>query len=139
MANWYGASRSNYFRVKDIKAFMEDMRTISVAVVINNDAEFGQRCMVHPEDGDDGNWPSYRYDNETDSEMEDIWLPEVISKHLPEGEVAVFLTVGHEKLRYLTGFAVAIDHTGKEIEVNLNEIYPRAAEAFGKIPTAAEY
>jgi hypothetical protein len=35
-----------------------------------------------------------------------------VAGHLVEGSVAVFIEVGAEKLRYLTGWAVAVNSSG---------------------------
>jgi hypothetical protein len=46
--------------------------------------------------------------------------------------------VGHEKLRYITGVAIAIHPGGRIVSVCLNDIYARAAEAFGTGLTITE-
>ncbi len=40
------------------------------------------------------------------------------------------MEIGAEKLRYLTGVAIAIDHKGRVIELTLSDIYRKAAQAF---------
>jgi len=39
----------------------------------------------------------------------------------------------------VTGHAIAIDNTGKTVEVDIGDIYARAKEAFGAQPSPAEY
>jgi hypothetical protein len=57
---------------------------------------------------------------------------------LREGEVAILLELGHEKLRYLIGAATAIDSSGRRIDLTLAEIYTRAREAFGETAVITE-
>lgn len=52
------------------------------------------------------------------------------SNHFSVKDVAVIFGIGSEKLRYLVGFAYAVHSNGETVEVNLNEIYREAQEAF---------
>jgi len=40
------------------------------------------------------------------------------------------MEIGAEKLRYLTGVAIAVKHNGRVVEVTLSDIYRKAARAF---------
>jgi len=40
------------------------------------------------------------------------------------------MDAGHEKARYVSGYAVALNHEGKQVVLRLSDIYPRAAEFF---------
>ena len=133
MANWYGASRSNYFKVKDADAFLADMARIPGLDVTNDERGF----MVSGDE--EGYWPSYRTSSGDAEYDEDIWLPDVIAEHLADGSIAVFQTAGAEKLRYLTGYAVAVDNKGGLVEVNIADIYGLAAAELGAEPSRAEY
>lgn len=62
-----------------------------------------------------------------------------IAPHLADGEILVGMTIGSEKSRYLTGYAVAIDRTGKEVSINLDNIYALARDAFGREPAPCTY
>ena len=131
MANWYGAARSNYFLVKDRAAFNTWAKARNLEVL-----EEGPMVGIHP-DGAEG-WPSFYWD-ETEDDDVDFDIPKELSELLVEGQVVVMLETGAEKLRYITGRAVAFDHTGKVVELSLSEIYDRAKQEFGVEPTAAEY
>jgi hypothetical protein len=76
---------------------------------------------------------------EEDKELE--LIPE-LSEHLCPRQVAVFLEVGAERLRYLTGEAIAVNHEGRVVVLSLSDIYRKAAREF-RIPeseiTRAEY
>lgn len=132
MANWYGAARSNYVMVKDLLAFREAMAPwpirVSVADGLTNIA-----CLLS-EEPDSGGWPSSRYDAETDTDV-DFDFAALVCPHLVEGQVLVVMEAGAEKLRYLTGWAAAYDHTGRHVGVDLTNIYEAAATAFG-VPRA---
>lgn len=134
MADWFGTSRSNYFRVKDPAQFEEEMATFSGLDV--RQTKEGYYALF----GDDGygGWPSASYNEETGDES-DFDIVEIVSRHLAEGEVAVFMSAGAEKLRYISGYSEAVDHTGKRVFVSLNDIYEKAEEAFGVRPSSAEY
>lgn len=138
MANYEEAARTNYFRVKDRAAFDKDFETIPYVEVWNKPGD-PQMVAVGADDG----WPSYRIIEDDHSsdwyEGEDIDIADVISKHLPEGEVAVVMASGREKLRYVTGYAIAVDHTGRQVTIALNDIYDLAKKEFGVTPTFAEY
>jgi hypothetical protein len=53
--------------------------------------------------------------------------------------VAVVMEVGSEKMRYLIGYAAAVDARGRRIQIALSDIYRRCQETFGIEPTLAEY
>jgi len=123
MADWIGSSRTNYFRVKDPEAFETAMAHLDVEVWNNKDDPrlFGIGCGKDS----NGDWPSC--DVETD---EDFDFVEKVWPHLAEGEVAVFQTIGSEKLCYLTGHATAVNHQGKRIDLDIGDIYERAKRRF---------
>ena len=53
--------------------------------------------------------------------------------------VAVLQEVGHEKLRYLVGVALAVNADGEILKVSLDDLYPRIAEEWDLQATPAEY
>jgi hypothetical protein len=124
MANWYGSARSNYFCVKDREAFLQwaEKRGLGVFKSENNPEHFA----IHGGDStDEGLWPSYDMDADTE-----IDLVAELAGHLPKGEVAVLMEIGAEKLRYLTGIAVAVNHKGRAAVVSLDDVYRKAARTF---------
>ena len=74
---------------------------------------------------DGGSWPSY--DMEADTEID---LVAELAQHLPKGEVAVLMEIGAEKLRYLTGIAIAVNYKGRAAVVSLDDVYRKAARTF---------
>jgi len=132
MANFYATARSNYFRVKDYDAFEKALEPVGIEIVRKDDM-----VMVHPDYANDSGWPSCYYDDETYEEVS-FDIVDVIQKHIAEGECAVLIQVGNEKLRYLDGFSMAI--TSDEIvSINLVNIYEQAELLVGKKVSRAEY
>ena len=136
MANWYGSSRSNYFRVKDPDAFLRWAKERGLGI-FTNERDAGLFAIYGGETTDDGSWPSY--DMEDDTEID---LVAELARHLSKGQIAVLVEVGAEKLRYLAGVAIAINPKGRVTELRLSDIYRQAARIF-RIPeteiTRAEY
>ncbi len=137
MANYVATARSNVFRVKDAEAFVAWAGTLPgvTAEAVHNAPDHFLLLML--EEDCDG-WPTTR-ELEDSLDGEEFDLVSELADHLAEGSVAVLEEVGHEKLRYLVGYAVAINHLGEEIYVSLDEVYERA-EAAGwgtDIPRAA--
>ena len=128
MANYYASARTNYFKVKDLDKFKEEMNKHEVEVVSQEDKVAVLSC-----NGEGAGFPSY--DHETD---EDLDFARIVSTHLEEEEVAIFMEVGAEKLRYLVGIAEAINSKGEVRIISLDNIY-KEAEELGKNVTAVEY
>lgn len=119
MANYYGSTRTNYFKVTDENAFKEligrcvsDGEEVSVwthecqdGTVLYGFGCYGDILGLSEDDGDDEDY-DYNYD---------AFIGE-IQKLLPEDEAAIITHVGQEKLRYLTGCVTVI--TKDKIEYN---------------------
>ena len=130
MANYYESARTNYFRVKDIAAFIAFMDTVPGAKYHAGDIA-DSFCVLFTEEG----VPNVRYNEEAPDDAdpyEEFDFMEELSPHLADGSIAVLQGSGHEKLRYVTGYAQAIDNTGKQVWVNINDIYALAKKEFGE-------
>jgi len=115
VADWCRSARSNYFRVKDPEAFKERADSVpDLAAEQETEGKDKGNFMLWSAD-EYGGWPTGRYNEETE-DYEDYDLASELSEHLAEGEVAVLLEIGAEKLRYLSGFAVAVDSRGHRAE-----------------------
>lgn len=134
MADWTGTARSNYFRVKDPEAFKAAMERYEVRVLERRHPGSDEMYYGLVSETESGGWPFYDYETE-----EDISLWMIVSEHLAFSDVAVFVEAGSERSRYVTGYAVAFDATGRNVRVDLDDIYTKAKEAFGHYPNAAEY
>ncbi|MCD9046834.1 hypothetical protein [Luteimonas sp. MHLX1A] len=126
MANLIVNGRSNTFKVKDEAAFREALSELDV--VIHSSAE-GVSLLT----GDEGGWPNH--DHEEDEPIDFLGI---VSSHLAEGEVAVFVSAGWEKQRYVFGEAQAVNGAGEVIYVGTDSIYDMALKSFGIEPTRAE-
>lgn len=121
MANYFASSRTNHFAVKDRDAFNAAMEPFEVNVQTHEDL-----VTIISTDPDNGAWP--RYDHETD---EDIDFPGLVAEHLADGHVAVFMEVGTEKLRYITGVGMAVNNRGEFVSVDLEDMIMRQARHLG--------
>ena len=142
MANYYATARSNYFAVKDETAFREWADLLRLTILEpdhrNKVADGIPRFGIASGDRDDsGGWPTSLADEET-GDYEDIDVHEQLAAHLADNEVAVLMEVGNERLRYVSGMAVAINNKGRTVRVNLDSIYT-AARKLGSNITRAEY
>ena len=126
MANYFGTCRSNYFRVKDEHKFQKEMNDYEVYVFWEVDL-----VMLTMNDYE-GLWP---YEDKDGNEIDFF---QIGAKHLVDGEVAVFLEIGHENLKILNGSAIAINNKGEVQSVNLTEIYEKA-KVLGEHISLAEY
>lgn len=136
MANYIASCRTNYFKVKDSEAFIEEMSKVpNIAVT-----EEAKGFIILGEDPDGAGWPSFGYDDETEEEYE-IDLPDLVAEHLADGEVAIFMESGAEKLRYIIGQALAINNKGEYRVIGLDDIYTLAQDLTDrpKDITVAEY
>lgn len=135
MANWTGMARTNYFRVKDPKAFDKLLEEFGA-----EHQQRGDQYVLF--DQDDGWFSTLRVTTDPVTgdvtEDEDADLLEAVAEHLLEGEILVYTQAGHEKYRYATGIALATD--GKKwLKIELADVYAKAKEEFGKMPEPAEY
>lgn len=142
MANYYATARSNYFAVKDEKAFREWAEQIGLTILEPDHstkvADGIPRFGITPGDCDDsGGWPTSLYNEETD-DFDDIDVSDELAPHLCDGEVAILMEVGNEKLRYVSGDAVAVNNKGESKYLNLDDIY-KVAKKLGPNITRAVY
>ncbi len=136
MADWYGTARSNYFKVRDNKAFEVFMQNLSSMTAEHNDVD--NTWWIRTDDYGNGgfDWTVYDENFEPDDSVNAM---DELASHLQEGEVAIFLEAGAEKLRYITGNALAIAWTGEITEIDLTDIYELVAKKYGIEPCRAEY
>lgn len=143
MANFYGTARSNYVRVKDEAAFRkwaDDLLCPAVEVIEGTGEEEGLLGLAEAEG--DGTAPSARVAVGDDGPYDiDIDFFSEVAEHLADNEVFVWIEAGAEKLRYISGNAVAVHSDGRTVTLGLSEIYDRARAEFGEDAhmTAAEY
>lgn len=126
MANWYGIARTNYVKIKDVDALMNFIDGLPLEVE-RHPVEESFVCFT-PADSDTGDFDHNFCDDDGNDEF---WDWPQIAEHLVEGQVLVVMTVGHDKARYLTGYASAISWDGRVVSVNIDDIYTKAVDEFG--------
>lgn len=113
MADWYGTSRSNYVKVKDVEKATAALEAAGEVHTMDKDGT----TWVMVSGDDDGDFNTF-YTDENDCERE-FSFSEWATEHLAEGQVLVLISAGAEKLRYVSGWAEAHTWDGHEVEVNL--------------------
>lgn len=141
MANYYATARSNYFAVKDEMTFRQWAEFTGLNVLepthANVTANGIRRFAITPDNGDENGWPSER-ENAESGEFDEVDVSAELAAYLRDGEVAILMEVGSEKLRYLCGYATAVNSAGKSVHMSLEGIYARARK-LGPNITRAEY
>jgi hypothetical protein len=123
MANYYGIGRTNYFRVKDEAAFREAVEGLS-GMTLRTRSE-SDLFMLMDDNPDGGGWcvlPKGA-DGEADWDAEYVDIADFLAAHLADGEVAIVMESGHEKYRYVTGWAIAVNSRGERKCVSIDDIY----------------
>ena len=124
MANYVALCRTNYFRVTDKQEFSDFVDNIGGELITDADGRYGimfEHC--------EGGCPS-TYLTDSGEEVE-FYLSEEIGNRLQQNEVAIIMEVGNEKMRYLNGWAMAVNHCGESTVVNLIDIFSKAKARFG--------
>lgn len=105
MANYYGCSRTNYFRVTDEEKYNELFSNlISNEADIEDFTEEREGVLYHGF----GAFDSIDYVPKNSQEFDfDLFLSE-LQKILPENEAFIYMESGHQKLCYITGFAIVV-------------------------------
>ena len=132
MANFYGSGRSNYVTVTDVEKFKE-LCTEFEMEFIEKDGKVG--CYSLNEDGDT---TIYVEDEEEESGCQERNFINEVYPLLADEEVLVFMNVGSEKMRYLSGQSIAINNKGERESIDIYDIYEKA-KTIGKNITLAEY
>lgn len=133
MSNYYSTTRTNYFKVKDSEAFTKELEGVDGIEALNEGNEF-----VLLATGDAG-FPSVRYVQTEEGEVDvDFDVIDLVSKHLADEQVAIFMEAGSEKLRYIHGHAIAVNNKGETRQIYLSDIY-KLAEQLGSEITPVEY
>ena len=135
MANYMGWARSSYVKVKDKEAFRAFLDRFGGAVEMIEDDK-GRVGFLAPE-----GIPSTYMPDDTSQEAEDVDFVSELAAHLTGNEVVIVMEVGYEKMRYLVGYAIAINNKKERREIDLAQIYETAKQLTRKPKriTRAEY
>jgi hypothetical protein len=123
MATYVEHARTNYFKVKDEAAFKKDMERFQVTL----DKWQGRFAVLF-----DYYVPTHAEDEETGEEFETDFMVNWVAPHLQEDSIAVLSCIGYEGMRYVGGYAQAVDHDGDEVWLNLLQINKMARAHWGK-------
>jgi hypothetical protein len=135
MANYEAYARSNYFQVTSADAFGAFCRRWQLTPITPITQGESEQTL-HGFLCDEG-FPSCEYyDVDKDEYVEGDFTAD-LADVLADGAVAIVQEIGHEKLRYLVGFARAINNKGETAEISIDDIYEKAA-ALGSNITQCE-
>lgn len=127
MASFYGASRTNYVRLKDPEALKDKLQHSNLKIEQHPDYP-DYYCLEA--DSDSGCFDVWFSDPDTDEQAE-LLIEEVVAPHLEHGQVLVLIESGAEKLCYITGAAIAYAWDGRVVVLRLDDIYALAASKLG--------
>ena len=135
MANYQEVARSSYFRVKDKDAFRAFLDRFGGAVVAVED-DNGRVGFLAQE-----GLPSAYMPDTAGNEGEDVDFVSELAGHLADHEVMIVMGTGYENMRYLVGYAIAINNKKERREIDLAQIYELAKQLTkrAKRITRAEY
>lgn len=128
--SYMAKTRSNYFHVKDPAAFEQFCHQLELKLIHSGDK------LGFVVDSIEGGIAMISCDEET-GEPVDIDFMELLAEHLVEGQVAVVIEIGSDKMRSLTGRALAVNSQCMQRMVDLIQIYD-LARTLGEMVTAAE-
>lgn len=133
MANYEEAWRTNYVKIKDTDKLTKALEPFDIEVWANDGfTAFGGTY--------EGGFPQWGEDSE--SEEIEFSFAEHVCPFMEEDQILIAMSVGHEKLRYVSGWAQAYNQKGEFIQIALFDIYKMASDKFG-VPlnsiNAAEY
>lgn len=131
-----GFARSNYFEVKDPRAFEEFCGKWDLELIRGGE-DGGELPLYGFICRDDSGIPNSYSDAESGDWIEGDFMAE-LSGHLSDGWVALVREVGYEKMRYLVGYTLAINSKGERQSVDLNSIY-ESAKGLGSHVTECEW
>lgn len=145
MAMFIGTERSNYVRFRPEALALVGAYCDLFAISLIEGGE-GSHTLLPSDMSDDGCFGCRGYvekgsvlcealegltfDDERD-DCEVDFDPALIAKWMMPGEVLVIQRSGAEKLRFVGGSADAFNHLGEYVGLNLDDIYAKAAAAFG--------
>lgn len=127
MANYVSTTRTNYFHVKDAEAFRAFMDNVS-----------GDDLELWDEKDDKGDTvfafgcegSIYGIQNEDENDDYDLFIKN-LQEYIADNDAVILTEAGHEKLRYVTGFATVITSKGIQF-LNLDDMaLSKAREMLG--------
>lgn len=125
---WHGAARSNYIPIEDEAGLEKALEPFEGLIKMDYDRH-GKTGFMVGDESNDGGWPSAaRNDDGNEIEFDPVQL---ICPFMTEGAILVMMESGADKYHDITGNATAYKKDGTKVEIYLNDIYEKAAQAFG--------
>jgi hypothetical protein len=161
MANYYATCRSNYFAVRDPKLFekfcdlwnleswdsnglyafaprgeggIPSYTTIKVPESCDGCENTCAFCPCEDCTNDCTGCDLEKGNENYELDYEDFEIQ--LADQIADDHVAILMEVGNEKLRYLSGYAIALNNQGDSTVISLDEIYDRAKELGSQITHA---
>lgn len=144
--DYYSKARTNYFTPKDRDAFEEDLRRYliaddveivsaradsghpadSIAVLMENGAPYVNPDFILEQWDENNPGVPAPAAEDIPSDIVDLLIP-----HLRDDQVLIYVTIGSEGMRYLDGYACAVNSAGERVTIDTTTITDLAREAFG--------
>jgi len=133
MSNYYTNTRTNWFRVKDKKEFMDwltrfgsellliaaEMTGKDTYFAMLGNSEFGDFPYIEPPD-----------DPDDDDQYHGDFMEHVATQFLHDDDILVILESGAEKMHYIGGVATAYDSNANMVDISIDGIYDKARREF---------
>ena len=117
MANWYGATRTNYFKVNDEERYQALFNRLTGEEPVENFTRESNGEVWHAF----GSYSDISLLREDKEGFEDFdTLLKEMSRLLTPDSVFVITCIGNEKLRYLTGYCDVVFPNGKIVSDDLS-------------------
>ncbi len=130
MANYYGAIRSNYFRVKneeEFKKLIDNVTAEDEVYVFNETSNTGEKLFGFGCNGSIYGLCSEDEDCELDYDDFVRELQDVVA----EDDAIIIMEAGHEKLRYIVGTALVVTSSDAYLVDATTEAKKKAREFLG--------
>lgn len=130
---WQGAACSNRVQIEDMDGLEKALEPFEGVVEMTFDGR-GRVGFKSGDESNDGGWPSTVTDDDgNEFEFDPV---QQICPFMAEDAVLVMMESGADKYREITGNARAYRKDGTEVAICLDDIYQKAAEAFGVDPVS---
>jgi hypothetical protein len=126
MANFYEKARTNYFKVKDLVEFKEFIELFYDIELLVDERKGSYALLFSEESG----VPSQYYHDDKDEYIEVDFIYE-LSRFITDDSIVVIQAVGSENMRFVSGYAIAVNSKNEQVSININEIYELAKQKFG--------
>lgn len=136
--NFYGSSRTSYFKIKDEAKFLEWVSTLDGVEAREKATELEGKLFCLIARTESGEFPWSAYDEEAD-EFEDFSMEEQLARHLADGWACVTIEVGAEGLRFLQGYCSVTTNKGVLKSTELNSWAAEVCKEAGVKHTGAAY